>query len=150
MFDVLIIFGFLLVLKLEEAGASPITVMGVAGSTFVVPRTTVEKIKDPFAVEGGGLLHVFQLTTTAVTRVKVGLKRPPSRFPLTESLPSQMLAQILSYVRVILPLHGQCDHEINQIIVGVCPRFPLGRLPAVILSLGGTFCCQPKGGAVRP
>ena len=145
MFDVLIIFGFLLVLKLEEAGASPITVMGVARSRFAVPRTTVEKIKDPFAVGGGGLLHVFKLTTTALTRVKVGLKGPPSKFLLTTGLRSQMLAQILVYVRVILPLHGQCDHEINQIIVGVCPRLPLGRLPAVILSLGGKFSVSQRG-----
>ena len=61
MFYLLTILTFLLALRLEEASASPITVMGVARSTFVVRGTTVEKIRGPFAIGGGGgLLHNFK------------------------------------------------------------------------------------------
>ena len=55
MFYLLTILSFLLALRLEEASASPITVMGVARSTFVVRGTTVEKIRGPFAIGGGGV-----------------------------------------------------------------------------------------------
>ena len=122
-FYLLTIFGFLLALQLEEASGSPIRVRGIPRSTFFVRRTTVEKIRDPFAFGGGGLLHVFQLTTTALTRVRVVLRRPPSTIPLSRLLPSQMLAQILVHVRVIFPLHGQFNQEIDQIIVGVVRAF---------------------------
>ena len=57
-FHLLTILGFLLALKLQQAGASPITVGRMARSTFVVRRTIVEKIKGLFAIGGRGLLHV--------------------------------------------------------------------------------------------
>ena len=52
-FHLLTIFCYLLALQLEHASASPIIVRGVARSTFVACRTTVENIRDPFAIGGG-------------------------------------------------------------------------------------------------
>ena len=48
-----IIFFFLLVLQLEQASTRPITVGRVAGSTFIVRRTTAEKITGPFTIRRG-------------------------------------------------------------------------------------------------
>ena len=82
-FDLLTIFGLLLPLQLQEAGGSPITVMGVAGSSLVTRGTTVKKIGNPLPLEGGGgLLHVLPLPLTALTLVRVRLRRPPSWIPL--------------------------------------------------------------------
>ena len=88
----LTIFSFLRALQLEHARTSPITVGRVAGSTFIICRTTVEKIGGPFIFEGGGLSHVLQLPPTALPRVRVGLRRPPSRRLLIRGLPSQTCA----------------------------------------------------------
>ena len=51
----LTIFGFLRALQLEHAGTSPITVGRVARSTLIVRRKTVEKIRGPFTLGGGGV-----------------------------------------------------------------------------------------------
>ena len=122
----------LLALRWDEASALPITVKGVArstfvvrGSTFLVLRTTVEKIENSFAIGGRGLLHVFQLPTAAITRVRVELRLPPSRIPLSGGHSSQMRAGMIVYVGVILPLHGQRDQESDEMILTVCPSFPL-------------------------
>ena len=128
------ILGFLLPLQLNRARISAITVESVAMSTFVVHRTTEEKIRGPFAIGAGGLLHVFQLSTSAAERVRVGLTRPPSTNLLSRGLPSWTFAQVVVHVRVVLSLHGQFDQKIDQIIVGVRPCFPPGRLP----------CSSPK------
>ena len=53
MFDLLAIFAFLLAFQLQHARTSPITVGRVAGSTFIVRRKTVEKIRGPFTFQGG-------------------------------------------------------------------------------------------------
>ena len=87
----LTIFGFLPALQLEHARTSPITVRRVAGSTLIFPRTTVEKIGGPFTFGGGGLSQVLELTTAALTRVRVGLRRPPSRRLLSRDLPLQIV-----------------------------------------------------------
>ena len=70
---VLIIFGFLCALQLEHALSSPITVGRMAGSTLIVRRTTVEKNTGPFTLGGGSLSHMFQLPTTGLPRVRVGM-----------------------------------------------------------------------------
>ena len=132
----LTIFSFLCALQLEHARTSPITVRRVAGSTRIVRRTTVEKIGAPFTFGGGGLRQVPQLPTTALPRVRVGLRRPPSRSLLSRGLPSQMFAQILVHVGVILSLHGQPHHQIDPVMVRVWASFPLGRRSAVIPRLG--------------
>ena len=49
----LTIFSVLRVLRLEHARTSPITVGRVAGSTLIVRRTTVEKIRAPLPLGGG-------------------------------------------------------------------------------------------------
>ena len=67
----LTIFVFLRALQWEHARTLPITVRYVEGSTLIVRRTTVEKIRGPFTLGGGGLNHMFQLTTTALPRVRV-------------------------------------------------------------------------------
>ena len=128
----LTIFSFLHALQLEHARTSPITVGRPAGSSLIVRRTTVEKIRRPFTFGGGGLSQVLQLPTTALPKVRVELRRPPSRRLLRRGLPSQMIAQILVHVGVILPLHGQFVQQIDQVIVRVRPSFLLGHLFAVI------------------
>ena len=80
----LTIFGFLLALQLEHARTSPITVRRVAGSTLIVRRTTVEKIWGPSTFG----VYVLQLPTTVLPRIRVGLRRPPSREPLSKGSPS--------------------------------------------------------------
>ena len=144
------IFSLLLTLQLEEASASPITVMDVARYTFVVRRTTVRKIGNPFAIGAGGLLQVPQLPTTTLTGVKVWLGRPPSKIHLSKGLPSQMLAHILVHVGVLLPLHGQLHQEIYKIIVKVRASFALGRLGAVPSGLGRNFSFEPEVRLSRP
>ena len=52
--QLLTILSFLLALQLEQARTPPITVGRVARSTFIVRRTTIEKIRGPFAFGGGG------------------------------------------------------------------------------------------------
>ena len=74
-FHSLTIFCYLLALHLVRARPSTITVGRVARSTFAVRMTVVEKIRDPFAIGGGGLLHVFQFTTMDLTRIRVGWRR---------------------------------------------------------------------------
>ena len=131
----LTIFSFLLALELEHASTRPITVGHVAGSTLIVRRTTLEKISGPFTIRGGALLHMFQLPSTALPRVRVLSRRPPSRTPLGRGLPSQMFARVLVHVGVILPPYGQLHQQIDQIIIGVRASFPLGRLRAELPSL---------------
>ena len=82
---------------------------------------------------------MLQLPTMALPRVRVGLWRPPSRRPLSRGLPSQMFAQILVHVGVILPLHGELDQRIDRVILSVRPSFLLGRLSAVIPCPGTNF-----------
>ena len=60
------------------------------------------------------------------------LEPPKSRTLLSTGLPPQMLARVLVHVRVILPRDGQIDQQIDQVIIGVRPSFPLGRLPAIL------------------
>ena len=74
---------------------------------------------------------MFQLPSTALLRVRVGLRGPPARTFLSRGLPSQMFAQVLVHVGVIL-LHRQLYEQIDQVIIGLRPSFPLGRLPAVL------------------
>ena len=105
-FYLLTIFSLLLTLKLDEATGSPFIVMGVAGSSFVVRRWTVKKIGNPFAIGERGLLHMLQLPSMSLTRVRLGLRRPPFRIPRTMGFPSEMLAQILIHLGVIFALHG--------------------------------------------
>ena len=130
--SLLTIFGFLRALQLEHARTSPITVGHVAGSTLIVRKTTVEKIRGPFTFGGGGLSHVLQLPTTDLPRVRVGSRGPPSRSLLSRGFPSQMFAQILFHVGVMLPLHGQLNQQIDQVIIRLRPGFPLKRLSAVL------------------
>ena len=99
----LTVFTFLLALQLEHASTPPTTVGGVAASTLVVRRTAVEKISGFFACGGGGLLHVFQLSTTALPSVRPGLRPPPSRTLLSRGRPSRMFAQVIVRVRVMFP-----------------------------------------------
>ena len=101
------ILSFWLALQLEQARTSPITVGQVARSTFIVRRMRVEKIRGPFAFGREGLLHVFQLFTSALSRVRVAFRRRPSRTLRSRGLPLQMLAQLLLHLRVILSLHGK-------------------------------------------
>ena len=56
-FNLLAILGLLIPLKLKEARGPPITVMGVAWSSFVVSRMTVKKDSEPLCHWRGGLLH---------------------------------------------------------------------------------------------
>ena len=70
----LTVLGFLPALQLKHESTSPIIVGPVAGSTFAVRRRTLESLGGPFAIVGQGLLHVFQLSKSAVTRVKVRLR----------------------------------------------------------------------------
>ena len=74
-------------------------------------------------------MHVFQLSSLALTRVRVGLRRRPSRFPLNRDLSSHLFAQVLFHVRVILPIHGQLHHKIDEIMIRVRPTSPLGMSP---------------------
>ena len=53
----------------------------------------VQKIGGPFTFGGGGLSHVLQLPPPALSRVRLALRPPPSRGPLSRGLPSQMFAQ---------------------------------------------------------
>ena len=69
----LTIFGFLRALQVGHARTLPIIVERVAGSTLIVRRTTVEKIKGPFTLGGGGLSHMFQLPTTALPTLRAHL-----------------------------------------------------------------------------
>ena len=128
----LTIFSFLRALQLEHARTSSITVGCMAGSTLIVRRTTVEKIGGHFTFGGGSLSHVLQQPTRALPRVTVGLTGPPSRTLLSRGLPAQMFAQILVHVGDILPLHGQFNQQIDQVIVRVRLRLTLGRLSTVI------------------
>ena len=70
----LTIFGFLRALQLERARTSPFTVRSVAGCTLIVRRTTVEKIRGPFTLGEGAPSHMFQLPTTALPKVRVGMR----------------------------------------------------------------------------
>ena len=119
----LTILCFLLVLQLEQAGASPITFGRVARSAFIVRRMTVERFRGPFAIAGGSVVHVFQLSTSAHARV-------------SRDLPSQMFAQVVVHLRVVIPLNCRFDQKIHQIIAGLSPSFLTGRLSAVVPSLG--------------
>ena len=77
-FHLFTILGFLLALMLQQASVLSITVGRVARSTCVGCKTTAEKTTSPFVIGGRGLLHVFQLPTTAFTQVRVGLRRASS------------------------------------------------------------------------
>ena len=143
-------FGFLRALQLGHARTSPITVGRVAGSTFIFRETTVQNIRGTFTFRGGGLSHVLQRPNTALPRVTVGLRRPPSRTLLSRGRPSLMLAQILVHLGVILPSQGQFDHQTDQVIVRVRPRFPLGHLSAVLSCPGRHLPHKPQMRLSRP
>ena len=88
--------------------------MGVAGYSFVVHRTTVKEIRNPFPIGGGVLLHEFYLPSPAVTMVGVRWERPPpSKVLRGRGFFSQMFARVFFYVGVILFLHCQFDQEID-------------------------------------
>ena len=53
MFHLLAIFTFLCAFQLEHARTLSITLGRVAGSTFIVRRTTVESIRGRFTFQGG-------------------------------------------------------------------------------------------------
>ena len=93
---------------------------------------------------------MLQLPTTALPRVRVGLRRPPSRSLLSRGLSSHMFAQILVHVGVILPLHGPFDPQIDQVILRVRPRFPVGHLTAVIPCPGRNLPHKPQMWLSRP
>ena len=83
---------------------------------------------------------MFQLPTAALPRVRVALRRPPSRTLFSTGLPSQMFAQVLVHVGVILPLHAAIDQHIYQVIIEVYPTV----LSDVLLQFS-----QVLGGIVR-
>ena len=58
-FYLLTIFRLLLELKLGEIRGSPITFMAVAGSSIVVPQTTVNRLGAALPLEGGGVSCTF-------------------------------------------------------------------------------------------
>ena len=131
-------------LQLKDARTLPITVGREAGST------TVEKIRGPITFGGGGLIHVLQLPTTALPRVRVGFRRPPSRSIVGRGLSSQMVAQILVRSGVLPPLQGQFDQQIDQVIVRVRPRLSLLRLSAVLPCPGRSLPHKPLMWHSRP
>ena len=95
---------------------------------------------------------MLQMSTTALSRVGVGLRRPPSRSLLSRGLSPQMLGQIPIHVGVIPPLYGHFDQQIHKVIVRMRARFPLGCLSAVLPCLGRNLphelqmrLCRPKG-----
>ena len=106
---------FMLALQLEHASTSPIILGHVVGSTFVVRRTTVKPIGAPLPLEGGGLLYVFQLLTSALRRFRAALGGPTSSPLRSRCLPPQMLAQVDVHLRVIPHLHGQVNQQIDQV-----------------------------------
>ena len=61
-----------------------------------------------------------------------------------------MLAQILVHEGVILPPHGQFDQQVGEVIIRVLPRFPLGRLSAVLPCLWRNLPIKPKMRLCRP
>ena len=114
----LTIFSFLRAFQLEHARTSPITVGRVAGSTLILRRTNVEKIRGPFTLVGRvSGLHLLHLATIALPRVRVGLRQPPCRTLLSRGIPSQMFAHILVHEEVILPFPGQFAQQMDQVIL---------------------------------
>ena len=79
-----------------------------------------------------GLLHVFQLPITALTRVRLGLRLPPSKIVLSTALTLQMLAQVLVHLRVVYSLDGQLNHQMDQITMGLRASFPVARFAAIV------------------
>ena len=106
------IFSFLLALRLEHASTTPITIARVAGSTLIV-RT----IRHPFKIGGRGILHVLQLPTVALSEGWSGVEATFLQDTSQRGHLSQMFAQVLVHLGVILPLHGQLDQQIDQVII---------------------------------
>ena len=122
-FDLLTILGLLLPLQLERTRAASIAVRGATWSPLVVRRLAKKKIGGSLAFSGGCLLHMLQLPSLTLPRVRVGLWGPPSLTSFSRGLPPQMFAQVFLHLRVVFSLHGEFDQKINQLIVGMSPNF---------------------------
>ena len=149
-FDLLTILGLLRPPQLEHTRAASIAVRGVTWSPFVVRRLAIKKIWGSLAFSGGGLLHMLQLPSLTLPRVRVGFWGPPSLRFVSKGLPPQMLAQVFIHVRVIFSLHGEFDQKIDQLIVGMSLGFPLGRLLTILPSPGRNFTHEPQMRLGRP
>ena len=80
----------------------------------------------------------------------MGLWEPPSLKPFSRGLPPQMFAQVFIHVRVVFSVHGEFDQKIDQLIVGMSPGFPLGRLLTSLPSPGRNFTHEPQMRLGRP
>ena len=149
-FDLLTILSLLLPLQLKHARAASIAVGGVTWAPLAVRRLAVEKIGGSLAFSGGGIPHMLELPSLTLPRVRVGLWGPPSLRLFSRGLPPQMFAQVFIHVRVIFSLHGEFDQEIDQLIVGMSPGFPLGHLPTILPSSGRNFTHEPQMWLCRP
>ena len=93
---------------------------------------------------------MLQVPSLTLPRVRVGLWGPPSLRHFSRGPPLQMFAQVFIHVRVIFSLHGEVDQKIDQLIVGMSPGFPLGRLLAIHPSPGRNFTHEPQMRPGRP
>ena len=146
----LTISGFLRAPQLEHARTSPITVGRLVGSPLIVRRTTVENMRGPFTLVGGGLSHVLQMPTTAPPRVGLGLRQPPSGKPSQQGSPLAAACADIYPCGSHSPSPREFDQQIDQVIVRVRPRVPLGRLSAVLPCLGRNLPHEPQMRLCRP
>ena len=140
------IFGVLLSFHRQHITTTEVAVRGMTRSPVVNDRLTEEQRGCTcFRLN---LVHGTQVTPTFTTTLDEvsGIFRPFhfTTFGGRGTTSTQVFLEEFLHVGVILPLEGQLDQQVHQVVVGVGPTIALRGSTAIIPRLGRDLTYEPQ------